>query len=234
MKKRILVLVIFISLLTACGPSAEEQATLTATAQTATAASWTSTPTITNTPTQTATATLTPMPSETSTPTPTETPSQTPTNTQTPTSTPDPSRYYAPDNSFSLVAPEGWDPEEIGMAYPALVGPNVGEFTVNMLFVQEESPFPMAMYAAFVQDAVVESFQDLNQISEEFLFTDEGKDYFRWEVTNIQQGKTYRQVFYFFESGDWKLVVTYTRPSNTGAENDELVEESMKTVQYKR
>jgi hypothetical protein len=94
--------------------------------------------------------------------------------------------------------------------------------------------FPMAMYSAFVQDALVGSLQNLQQISEEFLLTDEGKDYFRWEITDVQQGTTYHRVFYFYESGDWKLVITYTRPNNQGNENDVLIDEAMKTVQYKR
>lgn len=74
-------------LLVACGPSPEQQATLTAAIQPVTAASWTQTPTPTATPTPTltftATPTLTPSftPTDTSTPTPTLTPSITPTAT---------------------------------------------------------------------------------------------------------------------------------------------------------
>ncbi|HZM20645.1 MAG TPA: hypothetical protein VFC02_02815 [Anaerolineales bacterium] len=60
----------------ACAPSAEEQATLTSTAITATAASWTKTPTptLTFTPTETLTPTLTFTPTITSSPTITATP----------------------------------------------------------------------------------------------------------------------------------------------------------------
>lgn len=64
-------------LLTACGPSAEEQATMTATAITATAAAWTDTPT----PTLTFTPTKTFTPTNTFTPTITLTPTISPTPT---------------------------------------------------------------------------------------------------------------------------------------------------------
>lgn len=71
--KIVLLLVLFVS---ACAPSAEQQATLTATSITATAASWTktSTPTLTFTPTDTLTPTLTFTPTITPTLTVTATP----------------------------------------------------------------------------------------------------------------------------------------------------------------
>jgi len=71
MKKQILVSMIALFILTACGPSPEAQATLTSTSITATAASWTETPTptLTFTPTNTFTPTLTLTPTITSSPT---------------------------------------------------------------------------------------------------------------------------------------------------------------------
>ena len=78
--KKIFFLLILLLLLTACGPSPEEQATMTA-------AAWTSTPTFTFTPTSTATFTITPTFTQTLTPTLTSTPTETftPTVTATPT-----------------------------------------------------------------------------------------------------------------------------------------------------
>ena len=79
--QRVILPILFIIFLSACGPSLEEQATRTATAQTATAASWTRTFTPSRTPT------LTYTPTFTSTFTPTFTPTDTPTPTITPTFT---------------------------------------------------------------------------------------------------------------------------------------------------
>jgi hypothetical protein len=234
MKRVIILSLILLATITACGPSAEEQATLTATAQTATAAAWTLTPTITDTPTRTSTATQTATSTVTSTPTASATPTQTPTKTQTPTITPDPNRYYATDDTFSFVVPEGWEMVPSGMEYPVLYGPDVGGYFVNVLFTQEEVPFPMAIYTAFFQEDVMASLENLTQVREDFLLTDEGDGYFRWEVTNINDGITYHQVFYFFESGDWKLLAIYSRPDDRGAENDILVDEAMSTMRYQR
>lgn len=79
MKKSFLLLSMVL-LLTACGPSPEEQATMTT-------AAWTATPAFTFTPTNTATFTITPTFTQTLTPTPTFTPTDTltPTITATPT-----------------------------------------------------------------------------------------------------------------------------------------------------
>ena len=76
MKQLTLCLIFVVLILTACGPSPEEIAAQTATAQTAVAAAWTETPTITASPT--ATQTNTPEPTATNTPTITTTPTMTP------------------------------------------------------------------------------------------------------------------------------------------------------------
>jgi len=209
MRKHILVIVVML-LVAACRPSAEEQATMTATALTATAASWTKIPTITYTPTSTFT------------------------NTPTPTKTPDPSRYFSPDNTFSFAILEGWEEEDVDFANLALIGPEVGGYNVSLVFMQEESTFPVAFYAAIVQDSWAGKIQNFNQISEDFLITDEGEDYFRWEFTHVNQGIKFRQIFFFYESGDWKLMIAFTRVDDSGAEYDEIIDEVMKTVKYKR
>jgi hypothetical protein len=219
MKPRILLLVFLALLLSACGPSPEQQATMTATALTATAAAWTATPS--------------PTPTLTSTPTLTPTPTITPTRTPTATPTPDPNRYYAPDNTFSFVMLDGWQPMEVGLKYPALAGPSVGGFSINLVFVEDESGFDPFMYSAIVQDQAAADYPDLQTISEDFLATVDNVDYFRWEATNIQQGSKFTQIFYFFGSGNWNLTVTFTRPYNQGMEYDEIVDDAMSTMRFK-
>src|SRR5512146_2842875 len=147
---------LFLLSLTACGPSPAQQATQTAEAMTSTAGAWTPT----STPTATATATETP----TQTPLPTPTPL--PTSTPTPTQTLDPNLFTAPDQSFTLLPPKGWQTTDIGAEYPALKGPKAGNYSVHITFFEEESKFPMAMYSAFVEDAMTEKFPNLKQISE--------------------------------------------------------------------
>jgi hypothetical protein len=91
--KRTVFLILFLAFTAACevplggGPSAEQQATITATVATAIAAVWTKTSTPTDTPTFTPTPTDMPTPTSTFTPTETPTPTITPSLTITPTPT---------------------------------------------------------------------------------------------------------------------------------------------------
>lgn len=201
-----------------CGPSPEQQTRMTATAMTAIAAAWTptTTPTLTETPAPTSTATQTPNPTET------------PTLTQTP----NPGQYSAPDHSFSLIAPAGWQPSDYGMDYPALEGPKAGNFSQNITFIKDSSTFPMEFYSAIFQDRMNETFTGIKQIGEDFLTTAEGQDYMRWEIEYTREGAVLHQTIYFFGSGDWVYVITYTRLGSQGSQNDSLVDETMKTVVF--
>jgi hypothetical protein len=198
-----------IFLLSACGPSPKQQATMTSTAQTATAAAWTPTPTATSTPT------YTPSPTPTETPTPTLTPtaSASPTSTSSPTPTQDPDRYYPPDNSFSILIPAGWQIGDLGIKYLGLLGHQVEGISQNLAFVSETFNYPLAFYTAILQDKVTASIESLISISEEFLTTSAGIDYFRWVTERTEQDTRLRQVYYSFEKGDFKLTIIYTRQS---------------------
>lgn len=211
-------LIILALLISGCGPSPEQQATMTATAMTATASAWTPTPS--------------PTPTKTATPTSTPTSTPSPTKTVTPTKTPDPNRYYAPDNTFSFIAPENWLPKEMGLKFPIIVGPIVGNFAMNLVFVEEEGMVNVFFFAAQVQDQSTLMNPNLETVSEEFLVTNDGEDYFRWETTNVHEGTTYTQIFYFFGSDTWNLVATFTRPKNQGQQYDVIVDEAMRTMRY--
>jgi hypothetical protein len=218
----------FLSLIAACGPSPEQRAEMTATAMTATASAWTSTPTATNT----ATSTPTLKPTDTPTATPSPTPTDTHTSTPTPTPTHDPGRFYASDDSFSLVYPTGWREEDVGMEYPALIAGMMGENKPNIIFYTDTSSFPVEWYAAGVQDSLAERLDNLSTISEDFLITSSGKNYFRWAMNFYQNGVSVHAVQYFFENGDWKLIIAYSRLKDQGVENDALVEAAIDTVQF--
>lgn len=227
MKHTVLLLGVLL-VLSACGASPEQQAAMTATAMTATAAAWTPTltPSITPTRTMSPTATITPLPSATPTAT------RTPTSTPYPTPTQDPDRYYPPDNSFSILSPEGWLVTDLGMKYPALLGPRVGTVTQNLVFIPDTSPFMVEMYAAFVQDSITASIENVNSIREDFLTTTQGIDYFYWIIEYTQQGVKVRQIYYIFENGDWKLTIIYTRQAGEAPTQDEVIDAAIDTIRF--
>ncbi len=216
--------------LTACKPSPEEQAAMISTALTATAAGWTPTPT----PTATATSTLTPTPTETPTPTATATKTPIPLPSATSTETPDPARFTAADGSFSLTPPEGWQPQDTFLKYPVLMGPVVDDFAINLVFIEEENSLSLAIYAAVAQEQVKSLVGSVEQISEEILTTANGQEYWKWAIYDKQNGRALYQMIYFFESGDWKLTVTYSRERDGGSENDALVDAAIQTLIFKR
>ena len=80
----------------------------------------------------------------------------------------------------------------------------------------------------------LKQLQNYQQISEDFLTTNAGQDYFRWEFANTDQGSSFHRVFYFFGSAEWKLVISYTRPNNQGHHYDQLIEAAMATVLFQR
>lgn len=121
----------------------------------------------------------------------------------------------------------------MGLKYPVYYGSAVGNFSPNLVFMEEEGMFDVFFYAAQAQDQALAAFPGLKSISEDYLTTTDGVDFFRWETTNVQQGKTLTQIFYFFGSGTWNLIVTFTRPINQGQEYDALVDEAMSTMRYK-
>ena len=184
----------------------------------------TSTPTATSLPTSTSTPTLTPEPTNT----PTSIPSDTPTLTATVES----GYYSAPDNLYSLIPPKGWEPKDVGLNDPALLGPKAGGFTLNLTFARDTSAMGMDFYSAIAQDSIKAHLQNVTEISEDFLSTPDGLDYLRWEITDTQKGVLLRQIFYFYGAGDQMLIITYTRPDKQGAEYDAAVDQAMQTVRF--
>ncbi len=207
-------------MLTACSYSKREQPTITAAAFTVTSVS------LTHPSTATSTATSTHTPHPTGTPTP----AFTPTPVSSPTATRDPNRFYASDGTFSLLIPEGWKVADAGMAYPALISTEDAIYPPNIFFYTDSSAYPVAFYAAGAQDSLAKRVSNLNNISEEFGTTPGGKDYFRWELRFTQNDVAIHSIVYFFEVGEWKLIVTYSRQDNQGIENDALVENAMGTI----
>jgi hypothetical protein len=229
-----LVVILLAFAVTGCGPSPEEQAAQTATAQTATAASWTATFTLTPTATASPTATLTPT--QTATFTPTATATKKPTQTTAPTKTQDAARHYGPDAFYSLLRPEGFVTQDLGGSAPALVGPYSAacDCKITVTFAEFTSAFPFEFVSAIYQDSLLEDLSGYNLVSEEFLTTDSGLNSFRWEFKHTYGGYRLRVVIYFFEKGDRKLTVVYSRPANAAQDLDELVENAINTFVFEK
>jgi hypothetical protein len=223
-----LLCIALILILSACGPSPEQQAAMTATAMTASAAAWTPTPTATNTPT----STPTPTPTETPTPTLTPTPTDTPTITPSPTTTQDPDRYYSSDSSFSVVMPEGWDTQDMGMKNEALVMSSPTGGLMNILFQSDTSSLPLPDYADALIQFMKGMFPDLVASNQETRVTATGLDYIRMEIEYENNGIPVKQIVYFFENGNTTVIATFSRLQSGGGESDAVVDEVMDSFRF--
>lgn len=218
-------------MMAACGLSPEEQAARTATAMTATAAAWTATPT----PTATATSTQTSTPTPTLTPTETATPTATPTATLTPTPTPDPDRVYSDDGVFSFVQPAGWDWQPSGLAgMTLLVGPPINSLPNMVMVLNAEVDFNLAWDSAGFQDAATSQLKGYQLISEDFLESDDGEVYFRWEYKDTSDGLQNNNIIYIFSEDGHLVIASYTRPFSNGDWYNEIIDSAMETLRFEQ
>ena len=178
-------------------------------------------------------ATETPTVTATATATATQTPRPTPTRRPSLTPTPEAGRYTSPDGSFSFVMPEDWEIEDEGDEYSVIRGPAKGGFQPTLIIARISDPMMLELWTASAQDDTISVMKGYSQISEDFLETDAGETYFRWEFTATQNGSKYHFVFYMYDAGSWKLVISYMRLDRAGAEDDALVDAAMRSVLYR-
>ncbi|MEN6434362.1 MAG: hypothetical protein ABFD58_00945 [Anaerolineaceae bacterium] len=230
MKRYTLVVTSFIvalSLSSCYLPISQQEFMNTSVAMTLTAQSWTLTPS--NTPISTLT------PTQTTTPTITLTPTPVPTSTPTMTPTQDPDRFYSSSSEYSFVPPKGWEAikiesEDSNIKEPIFVGPNLGDYSLNIVFLRDQCPYGLFTYAASVQDDFFAGNGSVKQIQENYLVTDDGKDYFRWEFTISIDNIKYHQTFYFFGEDEEIMTAIYTRLDSNGSEMDTVVDKSMQSM----
>lgn len=113
-------------------------------------------------------------------------------------------------------------------------GPQVGNSRVVIVVTQEQNSDWLAMYTAFYQDDFIELLPNYVPISEDFPTTDDGQTYFIWTFEDDRSGIESYRAMYFYDAGDWKLIMMYQRLRSIGPEFDAVVDAAMKTVQYAR
>jgi hypothetical protein len=193
------------------------------------------TPTPLPTPTPTPTSTPTPLPTFTPSPTSTSTPTPTLTPTPQPTETPTPildERHIEIEGGFSYIPPSGWRVTELpGLKYKIASGIPTDDFAPNLNFVDEAFSGSLDDYVV-ANIAIIEEldlFKDVKVVGQEDFLTDEGTRGVKVTIEDTQHDIELYQVFYFFDSGARKFVVTYTRLADKGQANDVLVDQSVRT-----
>jgi hypothetical protein len=178
-------------------------------------------------------ATETPTITATTTATPTLTPRPTPTRRPSLTPTPEAGRYTSPDGSYSFFMPEDWDLEDEGDEYTLIRGPAHAGFQPTLIIAKISDSMMLELWTASVQDETISIMQGYSLISEDFIETDDGETFLRWEFTATQNGSKFHFVFYMYDPGSWKLVMTYMRLEKAGGEDDAMIDASARSVLYR-
>ena len=143
-------------------------------------------------------------------------------------------RFTSPDGYYSFTLPDEWELTEEASGFVRISAPSSDGYVPNLVTSQAEGKTVLEFWSATFQDAIIPTMEGYSLISEEFFHTDSEDIYFRWESTSTQLGLMYHHVFYTFESGAWKLVILYTRLEDAGAEWDDAVDASMRSVLFSR
>jgi predicted secreted protein len=143
-------------------------------------------------------------------------------------------RYISSDGSWSINLPEGWALNTEDTVYTTISGPGEVGSQPQLMVKQEWSEIVLELWAAAFQQDILASWEGYSRISEDYLQTDAGETCFRWEFNSTHQNALFHHIVYLFESGDWKLVMIYSRFEDIGAEQDASIDAAMRSVQYQR
>jgi hypothetical protein len=134
-----------------------------------------------------------------------------------------------------MVLPERWTPEQTGIdRFEVITGPSVAGNPLNVYFYIEENDILFEMYAAYAQDLFRENLENDIQLSEAFLKTDLGEDYFRWTFTGRINGITVYNIGYVFDFDGMKVLALYTRPYSQGQSFDQVIDTAMRTMRSEK
>jgi hypothetical protein len=159
-----------------------------------------------------------------------------PTDTPAPAATPtdDPDRHYEPAGGFSYIPPEGWEIAEpsSGTAYKVARSQSGEDFAPNLTMVDEPFSGSLEEYVSLSIDNIGQFFDALQVIGRDPFELDEGSSGVRVATENMQRGLALHQIFYFFDLGAKKLVVTCTRLAESGEDVDAACDASVRTFRF--
>lgn len=134
---------------------------------------------------------------------------------------------------FSYVPPLGWQMRELpGLKYKAAFAPATSNSGANLIFLDELNPARLETYVALNLAMMKQLWPNLTVISQEWFETDAGQWAIKVVVQNTQYNQNLQQTLYFFNGGTKKVVATYTRLANQGAELDAKSDASMQSFRF--
>jgi hypothetical protein len=127
-------------------------------------------------------------------------------------------RYYEPEGGFSYVPPAGWALVDgsSSLAYNVVRGPLQDGFQPNLNVVDEPFGGSLEEYVAASLENMRGFFNGFRLVSQDVFQPEEGPAGASLVVENVQSGRALRQIFFFFDAGARKVVVTGTQLAGVG------------------
>lgn len=142
-------------------------------------------------------------------------------------------RHVEPLGGFSYVPPLGWQLRDMpGFKYKAAFAPAIGNSASNLIFLDEANPASLETYVALNLATMKQLLPGLTIVSQEWFETSAGQWAIKVVVRSTQYQQKLQQTLYFFNGGTKKVIATYTRLANQGAELDPKSDASMQSFRF--
>ena len=141
-------------------------------------------------------------------------------------------RYTAPDNTFSIVPPDGWEPRDMpGMKYKVFITQPAEKFAPNITFVDEASNLSLKDYVAENQKVLARLTTNYKELSLAPFATDGNLQGYRLSFKNRHADKDLIQTQYYFSTPEKKFVVTCSMAESDKRPISSQCDSSLKTFQ---
>lgn len=143
-------------------------------------------------------------------------------------------RYTAPDNTFSFMPPEGWEPKDMpGMKYKVFITQPAEKFAPNITIVDEVANLPLKDYVDANRKVLAQLTTNFKELSLAPFATDGSLQGYRLSFKNRNMEKDLIQTQYYFSTPEKKFVVTCSMAENDKRPISSQCDQSLKTFAVK-
>lgn len=143
-------------------------------------------------------------------------------------------RYSEPEGGFSICPPQNWIVMEFpGLKYKVIFAQPVNGFSPSINFVDEYYEGSLEEYVELSRKNMNLIYSDFEYVKQESFKTNSGVSGIKDIIVAQSSDRLLRQIFYFFQTGARKIVITCT--VNTSYQYyEKTFDESIKTFEFSR
>jgi hypothetical protein len=142
-------------------------------------------------------------------------------------------RHAETSAGFSFVPPKGWETRQVsGLKFKAFVGPAARGLAPSINVFDYPFKGPLDAYVKGNLATLQRGLKHFRLLRQDEFKTSQGLPSARLFIEHESEGGLVRQIFYIFDKGDMKFVVTCTVLADRGDKLDQTFEDSMKTFRF--